>query len=42
MMSYLQKVKPVDQRFHEWVDNINKTERTVGFDDGELTIIKSQ
>ena len=27
MMSYLQKVKPVDQRFHEWVDNINKTER---------------
>ncbi len=27
MMSYLHKVKPVDQRFHEWVDNINKTER---------------
>lgn len=27
MMSYLQKVKQVDQRFHEWVDNINKTER---------------
>lgn len=27
MMSYLHKVKPVDQRFHEWVDNINQTER---------------
>lgn len=27
MMSYLHKVKPVDQRLHEWVDNINKTER---------------
>jgi len=27
MMSYLHKVKPVDQRFHEWVDNINETER---------------
>lgn len=26
-MSYLQKVKSVDQRFHEWLDNINKTER---------------
>lgn len=27
MMSYLHKVKPVDQRFHEWVENINETER---------------
>jgi hypothetical protein len=27
MMNYLHKVKPVDQRFHEWVDNINETER---------------
>ena len=23
----LQKVKPVDQRFHEWLDNINETEK---------------
>lgn len=27
MMSYLQNIKPVDQRFHEWVDNINETEK---------------
>ncbi|WP_343557180.1 hypothetical protein [Sphingobacterium sp.] len=27
MMSYLHNVKPIDQRFHEWVDNINETEK---------------
>ena len=26
-MSYLQNVKPVNQRFHKWVDNINETEK---------------
>lgn len=26
-MGYLHNVKSVDQRFHEWVDNINETEK---------------